>query len=326
VTWLARGAGPGAAWLAARVAWWRAREAALVAAGDVDVEPPGLVLSADEHARARAALPLRVLVDDVEEALLAWFEAALLDLGADVRATDLGRWRSWLDARDRHPLLRRFTLPSELVAALADPTLARDLLFALAAPPSIGSTIGRYGQRLAWLAAHAPAGATLRAWDVGCATGEGTWELCLALARARPGARLEVVGTTPCPLQRLMAERAARPHDPGATAALAALVAQVPRERVLVRFVRHDLLVDPPAGTFDVITCHGLLGEGIDAEDAMARATATLAAALAPGGVLSIADRFRADRSARAAAITGAAARAAGLVATELRGVHRRPT
>ncbi|MCO5170181.1 MAG: class I SAM-dependent methyltransferase [Planctomycetes bacterium] len=301
MSWLPLRAGPAPAWLAERVAWWRAREAALAAHGP-DVLAPA-ALTADAHRQATAWLPLAPLRDDLEDALRAWFDLDALPL--DLAATDLGGWRSWPDARARLPGVRRFALPSGLLAALGAPGPAHDLLFELAAPPALGSTLGRYGARLERLAALAPGGL---AWDVGCGTGEGTWELALALP---PGA--DVVGTTPCPLQRLMAARRDRPHDPTRGAALRALVGDAPGRTA--RFVRHDLLRDPPPGAFHAIACHGLLGEGVAAPDEVARAVATLAGALLPGGALSITDRFRDDRHARAAALVQAAATAAGLTA-----------
>lgn len=315
MTWLAPSAGPDAAWLAERVAWWRAREAALVARAPFDIEPPDLVLSQEEHQQANAWLPLRPLVEDVSDALLAWFEPALASLGGlDLATTDLGGWRSWLDARARLPVARRFTFPSELLAALADSSAAEALLFELAAPPSMGTELGRYPDRLAELARLQATG-DVRAWDVGCATGEGTWELALALAGAAELRRVEAVGTTPCPLQRLMAERRTRPHDPARAARLDAFVRAGPHARCDVRFVRHDVLRDEPPGTFDVIACHGLLGEAIDDDTDIARVVSALARALTSGGLLSVTDRFRADRAARAAALVADAARASGLTA-----------
>lgn len=311
MTWLATGAGPEATWLDERVAWWREREAALIARAPFDIEPPDLVLSVEDHQQANAWLPLRPLVEDVGDALLAWFDAALTTLGGlDLATTDLGGWRSWLDARARLTVARRVVFPSELMSALREAALAEALLFELAAPPSMGTELGRYPERIAELARVSTA-SDVRAWDVGCATGEGTWELALACAEERR--RVEIVGTTPCPLQRLMAERRARPHDAERSARLDAFVRAGPHARCDVRFARHDVLRDPTPGMFDVIACHGLLGEGIDDEAEIARVVTALALALAAGGVLSVTDRFRADRSARAAALVAEAARAAGL-------------
>lgn len=309
------GAGPDPAELGARVGWWRDRERDLVRNGGPDVEPPGLVIPAAEHARCEAWLPVDVVRRDVHAALRAHFAEPLDALGVDLRTLALARSRSWLDARARVPLLARHLVPSTLLASLADARAAHDLLFALAAPPRAGSTLGRYAPELALLvAALAPApGVRLAAWDVGCATGEGTWELARALLAGAPAAAgADVVGTTPCPLERLLAERRARPHDPPRAAALEALAAGLgPRARV--RFERGDVRDGPPAsagvsGPFDAITCHGLLGEGLDAEADVTLAVGVLRDALAPGGLLSVADRFRADRHERGRALVRAAA------------------
>jgi hypothetical protein len=323
---LAAGAGPDPAQLAARVGWWRDRERDLVRNGGPDVEPPGLVIPAAEHARCEAWLPVDVVRRDVHTALRAHFAEPLDALGVDLRTLALARSRSWLDARARVPLLARQLVPSTLLESLADACAAHDLLFALAAPPRAGSTLGRYAAELDGLVlALGPRLAVdvrPSAWDVGCATGEGTWELARALLAARPAAGgVDVIGTTPCPLERLLAERRARPHDPPRAAALEALAAGLgPRARV--RFERGDVRDGPPrGGPFDAITCHGLLGEGLDGEADVKRAVAVLADALAPGGLLSVADRFRADRRERARALVRAAA--AGL--TEVgAGLYRR--
>lgn len=318
---LSPGAGPDPAQLAARVGWWRDRERDLIRHGGPDVEPPGLVIPAAEHARCEAWLPVDVVRRDVHTILRAHFAAPLDALGVDLRTLALARSRSWLDARARVPLLARHLVPSELLASLADARAAHDLLFALAAPPRAGSTLGRYAPELAALAAALqPAqGVRLAAWDVGCATGEGTWELAGALL-ATHQAGVDVVGTTPCPLERLLAERRARPHDPARAEALEALAAGLPRAKV--RFERADVRDGPPAGgPFDAITCHGLLGEGLDDEADVTLAVGALKDALAPRGLLSVADRFRADRSERARALVRAAA--AGL--TEVGpGLYRR--
>lgn len=320
MSWLPLGPGPDPAWLAARVAWWQAREAALLAHAPLDVEPPDLVLSAEEHAQAEAWLPLEPLREDLEDALAGWFD--LSGLGMGLGASDLARWRSWLDARARLPLVRGSFFPSALLSALEESAFAHDLLFELCAPPVMGSELGRYGARLTELAALAPAAEALVAWDVGCGTGEGTWELAYALApRAR---QVDAVGTTPCPLQRLMAERRDRPHDPARGAALRAFVDAGPRERCDARFVRHDLLRDPPPGAFHAIACHGLLGESVDEPVDIERAVTSLARVLLPGAVLSVTDRFRADRAARAAAIVERVARSAGLEVLGA-GLFRRP-
>lgn len=317
--WLPAGAGPDPARLGERVAWWQAREAAFLAHAPLDVEPPDLVAPAEHHQQANAWLPRGALVEDVEDALRAWFDLAAV--GLDLRAGDLGRWRSWLDARARLPLVRRALLPSQLLQALGQASFARDLLFELCAPPSAGSELGRYGARLTQVAALAPAADVVLAVDVGCGTGEGAWELAYALAARAP--RVDVVGTTPCPLQRLMAERGERPQDPARGAALRAFLQAGPAARCQVTFAQRDLLLVPPRPSH-VLVCHGLLGEGIDDPRDIERAAGTLADALLAGGVLSVTDRFRADRAARAAALVEGAARAAGLTALGA-GLFRRP-
>src|SRR5262249_53181013 len=145
-----------------------------------------------------------------------------------------------------------------------------------------------------------------RAWDAGCGTGEGTWDLAAAL----PGA--QVVGTTPSPFELLMARRRGRPHDRSRTLALRARVAADVLERVA--FERGDARVEAPAGDFDVILVAGVLGGVLHRRDEIAAALRTIARALAPRGRAFVVDRFRDDLHARAARIIDDEARGAGLI------------
>ena len=313
--WLAADAGPDPADVARRAAWWRAREASLQHAPPqvrAALDAPGAPRPADVHALLDAFLPLEALTLDVHGLLRAWFGAALEALGARLDDGLLGSARSWLDVRTWLPGAP--PLPAALVAALADPDRAHELVFALFCSARLGSGWGRYPAALAAaVAACRPAaGGPIRAWDAGCATGEGSWELALALASRFPGRAVQVVGTTPWPLERLMARRAAWPHDPRRTAAHAARLADAPA-RCRVRFELGDLAAGAPGGPFDLVVCHGVLGEAIAAPAAQRLALGRLAGALAPAGALSLADAFRADRAAAAAALAREELSARGL-------------
>ncbi|RMG15662.1 MAG: class I SAM-dependent methyltransferase [Planctomycetota bacterium] len=309
--------------LGERVAWWRAREEALRRHGPLRLlragpspRTPGI------HRRLEAWLPFGTWREDVYEALRAWFGPALEELGVRLERGALAHARSWVDARAWLPPLGVHRFPSEALAALDEPEAAHELLFALYAPPRWGAALGRYPDRLARLVEALAGRRRLRAWDVGCATGEGTWEFAAALGAHRS---LEVVGSTPWPLERLMAERGVRPHDPAASAALASFRRAHAEDLAgaCVRFVVHDLRAGPLPGAFDAVLCHGLLGgllRGADAE----RAFAHLAGALAPGALLSVADRFREDRARTARAQVRASAERAGLEELEP-GLYRRP-
>jgi len=316
--------GPTPADLERRVAWWRAREGALERDG-----PPGLArallgpdrppdaLGPGAHAEADGWLDGGLLRRELHGVLRARFGPALDRLGVDLERGELARARSWLDARRRLPTLDARARPSAALAALADDAAALALLCALFAPPAHGAAFGRYPERLAELARRLGGRPRVRAWDAGCATGEGTWELAAALLEAGVG-RVEVAGTDAAPLVALMAARREQPHDPAATERLRAFRAARPAlgdaARCRVAFAAADLRAGPPGGPCDLVVCHGVLGEGVGVDDVPA-AVAALAAGLAPGGLLSVADRFRSDRSAEAAAAVAATAAAADLAA-----------
>ncbi|MGE0706423.1 MAG: hypothetical protein AB7N76_15225 [Planctomycetota bacterium] len=308
--WLTPGSGPDLDDLAARIAWWDARGASFLAHA-----PPGLRAAddararpAEAHARCEGFLSLEALRGELGWALHAWFGPALAALEVDLATSSLGGARSWLDLRAALPSLPGPSLPGPslpgpslpgpepLPAALlrrcASARGAHDLLFELFCAPRLGASLERYPARLAALAAATRGRARLRVWDAGCGAGESTWALAFALAAG--GAEVEALGTTPWPLERLMAERAAFPHDPARTAALAAFLAAGPRARCAVSFAAHDLRAPAPGGCWDVVACHGVLGGALQGP-VLAPALAGLAAAVAPGGLLSITDAFRDD-------------------------------
>lgn len=312
--WLEPAAGPPASELEARVAFWQEREASLRLAGleellHADPRPPGAQGQLDTF------LPVATLAADVHALLWYWFGPALRALGLDLSGLSqgaLGRAKSVLEARDRLP---SFDGPGALMAELGQARRAHDLLFELFASPRLGSALGRYPGRLKAIAAAAKK--PVRVWDAGCATGEWTWELALGVGAA------EGLGTTPWALERLMAERRERPHDPAPGAALRAFVDAHPA-RCAVSFQLGDVTEAPPTGTFDVVTCHGVLG-GAVAEDRVPQAFDVLVSALAPEGILSVRDRFREDRSAQAAALALTQATRLGLDVLQPGLFRRRP-
>lgn len=335
--WLPLGAGPEPRALAERVAWWRAREEALrrapaglrALALPPAPEPgggaaPPRALPAGVHAELEPWLPWALLRRELQALLAGWFQPAVLSGEVALDQGELARARSWVDARRRLRTLRQVPGPAALLESLAAPDLAWRLLCEDAAPPAQGAALGRYSARLSALAARlAPAG-RVRAWDVGAASGEGTWELAAALLEAGAG-QVEVQGSDTGPLLVGMAARAARPHDPRATTALRAFLAARPAlrdpARVRVSFVRHDVRQGPLGAGLDLVTCHGLLGEGLATRQDAAAALVACAAALRPGGLLSLADRFRQDRARAAREWTRELAPGLGLTPTGEAGV-----
>lgn len=311
--WLEPGEGPDPAELRARVAWWEAREAALREQGEPELLGPARERPAEAQGRLDTFLPLATLRAELAGLLLRWFGPALEELGVDPARGVLGGARSWLEVRAWLPSLGESALPSQLVARLASARAAHDLLFELFCSSRWGAAFGRYPAQLARVveASRGLGRRHLRVWDAGCATGEGTWELASALAQTAE--RVEALGTTPFALEQRMAERRARPHDPAATERLAAFLATAPLDRIDVSFARGALPAERPAGSWDVVACHGVLGEAIAEPGDQRRALETLAGALAPGGLLSLSDRFREDRSAAARRLAQESASRLGL-------------
>lgn len=297
--WLEALRGPAPDALAARVAYWEGLERAFRAHA-----PPGLRWGAlptarppAPHALCERWLPLEVLREEVWVLIEEWFGPALAALEVDLALSSLGRARSWLDARAQLASLGEERLPSRLLRRAGEARAAHDLVFELFAAPQLGRGLERHPAALRAAVEAAPSGA-LRVWDAGCAAGESTWALARALADA--GREAEVWGTSPWPLELLMAERAAFPHDPARSATLRAAIAELSGAPVEVRFERGDLLAGPLAGSFDLICCHGLLGGVIRGARDEVRALEHLRRALAPGGILSIQDTFRDDLHAEA--------------------------
>ncbi len=297
--WLAAEPGPAPDALAGRVAYWEGLERAFLAHAPAGLRWGALPTARPPapHARSERWLPLELLRDEVAYLLEEWFGPALAALEVDLATSSLGRARSWLDARAQLPSLGEGRLPSQLLRRCERAETAQALLFELFAAPRLGRGLTRHPDSLRTAAALATAsGRPLRAWDAGCASGESTWALARALVEA--GAReVEVLGTSPWPLELLMAERCTFPHDPERSRAFqeAAAAARRGAGALRVHFARGDLLQGTPAGSFDLICCHGLLGGAISGASELRRALAHLAGALRAGGVLSIQDTFRDD-------------------------------
>lgn len=293
--------------LTRRLRSWRAAERWILGRGDVEDLLPGrtragvapAALSPEDRAAWNWTLSWPTLCRDLEATLLeALGRERLVASGVDLNRA-LSSIRSWPEARRRLRLARAVEYPSELLAELADVARCEALLADCADPLAYGVRLGRYAERVAELARLAPAGPAL---DVGCATGEGAWEL--AAARGGP-----VLGTDVCPLLIELARARRVPHDPERERALRELAGGLDPARV--SFAVADVR-QPPPGRFALIACHGVLGEGVRGDD-VPLALDALVGALLPGGVLSLAHRFREDRATAFEAALAAAIERHGL-------------
>jgi chemotaxis protein methyltransferase CheR len=144
----------------------------------------------------------------------------------------------------------------------------------------------------------------LRAWHAGCGTGEEVWSHAIALREGGAAGHARLYGTDVRPDLLAVAQAGTLPLDrmreytqayqrAGGVGDFSAYYA-VAENRAVVRgflrraavFARHDVLADRPFGLFEVVFCRNLL---IYLEPAaQERVHATLAASLAPGGILAL--------------------------------------
>lgn len=240
---------------------------------------PGLVLTPELHRRYEAWLPQAEYRRD-----LTALAARLLPGRA---------WAPWLlrdpDAVHSLPdLWQRLPAPLGGHAGLEAATCGA-LLCALADPPRFGTDTGRYPEQLRRVAEYLTP-RTKQPWrvlDLGCGTGQGTWEVALAAA----GAGAHVVGVTREPLEAWMAAHRRLPHDPARERRYPSLSGAAAAH---VQFVAADGLAPPlRPGIWDLILVNGLAGgPHLKTPESMHRLLRGLARLLAPGGAVGCACRF----------------------------------
>lgn len=258
---------------------------------------PGLRLTPEVHAEYERFLPvdayLRALYATLNAALIA--QSRPLLLGPPPGTASIAAWWQDLPAR----FAGRVTWAADEVLPLA---------CALAAPERFGTRAGRYPEQRAlirhWLAARLGGqGGGIRALDMGCGTGQGTWELAAWLPPLAA-----VIGVTREPLEVWMAQERRLPHlaDDGAATAWAM---PQPTLGVAVEFRVGDLRAYT-GEPVDLLLCNGLVaGPAWHAAADLALAWERFAALLAPGGLLLVGDSFHHGFApARAAFASGAPA------------------
>jgi chemotaxis protein methyltransferase CheR len=146
--------------------------------------------------------------------------------------------------------------------------------------------------------------APVRAWHAGCASGEELWSHAVVLLEEGAGAHLRLYGTDVDGAGLDRARRGVLPLDRMREYTLAyqrtggreelsryyrarpdgVVVGEALRAAAV--FGRHDLTLDPPPGRFDAVFCRNVL---IYFDPVLqARAHATLAEAVRPGGILAL--------------------------------------
>ncbi len=188
------------------------------------------------------------------------------------------------------------------------------LFCALADPPRFGTDFGRYSQQLDllrnWLF-DIPR-SRCRALDLGCGTGQGTWELT-ALLRHGGVRKPLVTGVTYEPLEAWMAGNRQLPHDLRRAAVFKGFSCEDTPE-----FVVADVN-DMPFGcrhNVDLIICNGLIGGPfLHHEEQIEKLLAAFRGMLRPDGVVTVANHFHDGRVQRLNDFA-AAARRNGWLAT----------
>lgn len=164
---------------------------------------------------------------------------------------------------------------------------------------------GLEGEGLPWLAAKRPPGSTLRAWSVGCASGEEPYSLAIAWSRIDPGLRegrsLSILATDLDPVVLGRAREGV--YDRGSLRDLPPAAREHAFDalpdgrfrlrsawRVGVEFRQADLLVDEPPENVDLVLCRYLMltyYRGARLEAALDR----LERATAPAGLIVVGRR-----------------------------------
>ncbi len=267
--------------LAAFNARWNERQERFRRTAGAPWWAPGLVLTPELHRRYEIWLPQAEYRRDlaaVAARLLpgrAWTPRLLRDPDAVQSLPDL--WQR---------------LPAPLAGhAGLDAAACPPLFCALADPPRFGTDTGRYPEQLHRVTERLAARPELewRVLDLGCGTGQGTWEV--AQAAAQTGAKAHLVGVTREPLEAWMAARRCLPHDPGRERHYPCL-AGAAADRI--QFLAADGLAPPLCmGAWDLILVNGLAGgPHLNTHGAMQRLLRGLAQLLAPGGTVGCACRF----------------------------------
>ena len=239
---------------------------------------PGLRLTAEIHAEYERFLPIRAYHVGLYGILTAWLEARGLPglRPPDGGYPSIAAW--WAD------------LPDELAGRVTvDAADALVLACHIAAPARFGTKAGRYPEQRPWVA---QIGEPVQVLDIGCGTGQGTWELATWLPTGST-----VTGITLEPLEVWMAGQRSTPHLTGPDWRYPAIT-----PGCTTRFSVGDLLALPEQGRADLIVCNGLIGgPACHTAAALERAWQVLRERLRPGGRLILGDTFHAGHAAAVA-------------------------
>ena len=311
---------------------------------------PGMPVDAELRARYESCLPVCEFLADLGHLATKFPRPLCLAESANAHGHDRLGPAPFVSLPDLWN-----TLPEQLagrVEFVDNEWLA--LFCALADPPRFGTDFGRYPEQLAkirqLLGAPVPSPAfqqsatgpgpvpSFNILDLGCGTGQGTYELAAAVANAVSGA-VAAVGVTREPLEVWMAENRRLPHDPARERvfeekrppALAQGRGGAQNDKTqawrgaTVHFLVGDALAVPCDGPFDLIVANGLVGgRFLRSPSALVKFLAEAERLLAAGGVLALANRFHAGELPALERFAESARRAGWTVEGELQNLFLR--
>ena len=219
-------------------------------------------------------------------------------------ATYLHSCATWLDLLHKMDLQLPQADPTATLRRLAlDGSCREAFLFALLLPQHYGGGFDRYPLQSLWISEWLADNfrrlqGKVRVLDSACGSGEGTYGLIELLhASGLGGSGCLVHGSTLEPIELFAAAHAYFPHDRDRERDYRARVAPLFGEETGLRVEFHleDVACATGRDAYQLILCNGLLGGPLMHEpEELSGAIGTLAARLAPGGVLLAADRFHA--------------------------------
>ncbi len=260
---------------------------------------PGMAITREMRNLTELYLP----IDDMRRVFDCFFTIALRF--SPLRCASLiHNAANWFDVPSAMQPL--FTTPdpaSFLMRLLYDEKVRRCFIFANFMPARHGGGFGRYpvqSEFLRWWLGEnrVRLASVVRALDVACGSGEGTYELARIIVESGFSAdSVQVFGATLEPFELFGAAHCYFPHNPGKTAACRSYAEELVSLGVLERitFVLDDLTRPYSAveTEYDIILCNGLLGGPILHDPRKVREIVRkLAGQLKSGGILLAASRF----------------------------------
>lgn len=287
---------------------------------------PGLIITPEIRQQSELYLPIKEIRQQFNR-----LYATTLNYPPILSSTPFHTSSSWTDCYAGFPQWLQISAdPARLLERLLEDQqlLIRFLFFSFLPGRYNGAGFGRYPEQLDWLRQHLKRQPekNLRILDAACGSGEGTWEVAELLAeQGWQPEQVQLEGWTIEPLEVWAAQTQCLPHEPQREKSYQQRV-QPLRERgwgERISFRAVDLLAGQVGSApFDLILCNGLLGGPIIHQPRpLQQVVMQLAALLAEGGVLLVADHFHEGWKKRVPeAVLGTLMEKAGLQARQAGG------